>query len=366
MKKALKVTFGTMVAVSLAAPVAALAVTQHPHHHHHHHKHQHAHHHHSVADQIAAWVDVTYMRPSNNGLSVGDYATPPTQVNFDGAHNHYFLEPNNDWDYALGISYRLPHHHTRIFLSYDHYVNNQYQGDTDLRNLGLFPLVDGVLESTVSTTDYELKYHEIRLGAIHDLHFGDRFCLDVSAFFEYDRLRQQVGETNAAVNGTQLGRTTENKVWGFGPGFGFMSHWFFWGPHWQAFAGANTAIIQMDNKFTQRLDGLQGGIVGNVYDYEPTESDSLVGKVDIEFGLKYSCAFRREMHGMKWDVSLGMKYMNMFNVFKNGNTMYQPHGGSGLDDSPVVLAGFAPYLGAAQDWGKYGPFLRFKLGGHNS
>ncbi len=230
--------------------------------------------------------------------------------------------------------------------------------DINIRNLGLPPTVGA---QTVGTYQYDLNAHEFRVGAVHDLHFGDHFCLDVLAFLEYDRIRQNIFETiNRDSNTNFRTRETENLVKGFGPGLGFMSRWYASNPHWHVFAGANTTLLKVENEFSQTLNLVTGA--AGFYDYEPFDSDSIVGKIDIKFGVNYHCAFRREMHGAKWDIALGMKYMNMFNVFKNGNTSYQPNGASGAG----IISNSAPYLGAAQDWGKWGPFLRFQIGGAQS
>ncbi|MGD9592872.1 MAG: Lpg1974 family pore-forming outer membrane protein, partial [Candidatus Berkiella sp.] len=267
------------------------------------------------------------------------------------------------FDYAVGLSFRLPtYRHTRVFVHYDHFQNDiDRQGDTNIRNLGLDP-TDGNGD-TQGISELDIVSHEFRIGAIHDLHFGDHFCLDLLAFFEWDKLRQELTETISQDPTQRLrARRTENIASGWGPGVGFVSRWYAHNPNWHVFAGVNSSLIKMENDFTQTYAQL----VPNTqveYDYDPNESDSIVGKLDIEFGLTYACAFRHEMQGMKWDISLGMRYMNMFNVFKNGNTAYQPlafnNGGNALQVVPV-------YLGAAQDWGKYGPFLRFKIGGNHS
>jgi hypothetical protein len=68
------------------------------------------------------------------------------------------------------------------------------------------------------------------------------------------------------------------------------------------------------------------------------------------------------MKRTKWDMDLGMRYMNMFNVLKNGATAFNPNAGANND----VANDFAPRLGAAFDWGRYGPFLRFSVGGADS
>ncbi len=358
MKKALKVTFGTMLAVSMAAP-AAMAHTRS---------------HHDELDHVAMWGDLTYMRTSGNGLSVGDYAlVPPAgfpQNVFDGARNHYFLEPENEFDFAAGISYRFGHSSAnRVFFSYDRTRNdNDRQGDQNVRNLGIIPTV-GPFTPTFGTTEYDVHGDEYRLGLIHDAHLGDFFCLDLRAFLEYDRIRQNFNEFIVRDNNTDIrSRETENLVRGFGPGVGFNTRWYHPGyKHWHLFAGLNTSLLKLENEYSQTfvVAAGPGVILGQGYDYQPYETDSIVGKLDIEFGLNFGCAFRHEMEGLRWDVSLGMKYMNMFNVFKNGNTAWQPldpnyFNGNGRYEN------FSPYLGAAQDWGKYGPFLRFKIGGSHS
>ncbi len=343
MKKALKVTFGTLLAVSMAAPIAASA--------------------HDVwYNNIAVWGDVTYMKPTNNGLSVGDYALPPAPAAFDGARNHFFLEPENELDWGFGVSARVWGAHTRLFMSYDHFqADHDRQGDINIRNLGV------VAPSTYNTSEYDLNAHEFRVGAVHDLHFGDHFCLDVLAFIEYDRVRQNFTEVINRNNNQDIrARETENLVKGLGPGIGFMSRWYASNPHWHVFAGVNTVLVKTENEyfqtFTVLADNGSPANVGNGYDYQPFDTDSIVGKLDIKFGINYHCAFRREMQGAKWDVALGMRYMNMFNVFKNGNTAYQVFG----DQNARPIPDMPPYLGAAQDWGKWGPFLRFQIGGNAS
>lgn len=377
MKKMLKVTFGTMIAVGMAASGSAFAAkdtapapadeqAEHAHHHHHHghhHHHHHGHHHHHHYDplnNVAAWVEGTYTKPSNNALSVGDLLLATSPGNFDGGRRHTFLEPDMEWDYAVGLTYRMPHTHSRLFFSYDHYENDDdTKGDIDVRNIGLQPA-----PQTNGVASVDLHSNEFRLGVIHDLHFGDHFCLDLLAFFEYDKVRQTTEEFNSA-NGITNSRETENKVKGFGPGVGFMTRWYAHNPHWHIFAGANTIMVATDNDYSTSFTGATVGGVNTFYLYEPEESHSLVGKIDINFGINYRCAFRHEMHGIAWDVSLGMRYMNMFNAFKNGNTAWQPDArlqGNGA----FGPAAFAANLGPAQDWGRYGPFLKFKLGGAHS
>ena len=202
MKKVLKVTFGTMIAVGMSASGSAFAATdaapapadeqaEHAHHHHHHGHHHHHHHHghhyryHDALNNVAVWGEATYTKPSNNGLSVGDLLFANAAANVtDGGRRHTFIDPEMDWDYALGLSYRFPHTHSRLFFNYEHYQNRvDTKGDIDIRNIGLAP--DG--GPTAGSANVDIHSNEFRIGAKHDLHFGDHFCLDVLAFFEYDK-----------------------------------------------------------------------------------------------------------------------------------------------------------------------------------
>jgi len=335
MKKALKVTFGTMLAMSMIGQANAHFIPQHP------------------ENFIAVWVEGTYTKPSNNGLSVGDllFANPNL---FDGGHRHTFLAPDNQWDYALGFSYRLPCQNTRLFFHYDHYDADDSKGDIDIRNLSFAPPPQTQEVATINEHS-----NEFRFGAIHDLHFGDYFSLDLLAFLEYDKLRLTLNETisQAGIIGA---RETENKVRGFGPGVGFMTRWYAHNPHWHIFAGATTAILAADNDYHQTF--LTSAVPPGFYNYDPEESDSLVGKLDINFGINYRCAFRHYFCGAIWDISLGMRYMNIFNAIKNGNTVYNPNA---FDDAGTPI-NFSPNLGFPQDWGRWGPFLKFKIGGKDS
>lgn len=320
---------------------------------------------HMPYQQFAGWVTGSYYKPSNNGLSVGDllFANAPGN-NFDGGHREVFLNPSNDYDYALGFSYRFPHTNTRLFISYDHYDNDiDDHVEFNLRSFGFAPgVVDPVLGEDIIQTQavivYDLSSSEFRAGAIHDLRFGDRFRLDLLAFLEYSRVRQTLDETiipTFVVEEEVNAPLTENKFEGFGPGVGFMTRWSGHCPEWHVFAGGNTTLLYSSHHYTQT------NIVNdtNFYIYEPETSHSVVGKIDIEFGINYHHALKYELHGMQWDISLGMRYLNLFNALKNGNTAFNPNAGANNN----VVANFAPNLGPAQDWGRYGPFLRFKLGG---
>jgi len=155
--------------------------------------------------------------------------------------------------------------------------------------------------------------------------------------------------------------TSENTLRGVGPGIGAMGRAYpiHGCPQWSVFAGLMTSVLYGRHQFTEIFFSSNSG---NFYIYNPEESKALVGKLDIQFGLNYHHSLRHEMHGMKWDITLGMRYMNMFNALKNGNTAWQPNAnGNGGN-----IQNFSANLGPAQDWGRYGPFLKFMIGGAHS
>jgi hypothetical protein len=240
------------------------------------------------------------------------------------------------------------------------------KGDIDIRNIGLDPLFDGVQTNGIASLHE--KAYEFRVGAIHDLHFGDHFCLDLLAFLENDKVSQAVHEFNTETppggggGGGNIAappnvRDTDNRVRGFGPGVGLITRWYAPNPDWHVFAGLTTTILFADNQFNQTFIAAPSPF----YIYAPEDSHSVVGKLDVNFGINYHHALKREMYGMQWDIALGMRYMNMFNALKNGNTAWTPNAAGGQ-----FPANFAANLGSAQDWGRYGPFLKFKLGGAHS
>ncbi|MBS0289932.1 MAG: hypothetical protein JSS07_07875 [Proteobacteria bacterium] len=321
-------------------------------------------------DRFALEGALTYTKPSNNGLSVGDleFANSGILNIFDGGFQHVFLDPDNEFDYALGLTYHLLNSDTRFFIYYDHYVINEEQGNINIRNLGMDPF----FQDTVGFAGVRESAYEFSIGIIHDIHF-DRLCLQLHGFLENDKVAQTLEETlNQArvpigeefFSGTHRARTTENVMHGFGPGIGMFArvYPFRCYPQWDFFAGAKTTLLYANHGYSQALIGSTPTLNDNFYLYEPEKTVSLVGKLDIQFGINYHYAFKYDMNGMQWDLTLGMRYMNMFNALKNGNAAYNPH----ADDDNEMFPNFPANLGYSQDWGRWGPFLKFKMGGAHS
>lgn len=345
MKKAFKVTIGTMLAAALSSTAFA-----------------------DEGDFIAnsaIWVTGTYTESSDNGVSYGDILQAPGILgsNFDGNHRAVFIDGELDFDYALGYSYHIPCTHTRFFVSYDHYKDSNESTNTNVRNLGFLPFFG------VNTTDaigrVTNRSQELRIGLSHALCFGRQFSFDMSAFFEWDEVKQDLYERiEQSLTPEVRTRYTNEKVNGWGPGIGgrMRAIPFACYENWGVFASTNTTLLWADNDYESTLDSTS---LGHLYTYDPESTDSVVGKIDISFGINYNRKFSDLCCSMI-DIALGVRYMNMFNVFKNGGSYANPVYNSGYTPGIGEGSAFEPYsanLGSAQDWGRVGPFLTFAIGG---
>ncbi len=62
-----------------------------------------------------------------------------------------------------------------------------------------------------------------------------------------------------------------------------------------------------------------------------------------------------------FQAALGLRYNNVVNAFKGGNTQLNT-----TNAATNVNTGFAITTGLPSDFGRFGPFLRFSIGGANS
>lgn len=328
MKKVLKVTFGTMLAAGLVT--SAFAGES------------------ELRQRGAVWVTGTYTESSNNGASYGDIQQSPTVVaNFDGERRHVFVDPDLEFDYALGFSYHFCGTETRLFVSYDHFSDHNDSTNVNVRNLNLTP-PSAAYGKVTNHAD------EVRIGLTHSLIFSRRFEFDLSGFFEWDEVKRDIDEAIRSGNAFAT-RNSHNDVQGWGPGIGARARTapFRCYPNVGFFVGGNAALLWADTNY----EVIAFDSTGLTYHYDPEETESVVGKLDISFGLNYTKCFR-DMSGMLVDIALGVRYMNMFNVFKNGNAYFNPV----YANSNAIS--FAANIGsAANDWGRVGPFLTFAIGG---
>lgn len=332
MKIARRVTFSTMLMAALSSTVWASSEAD-------------------FLQRSAVWVTGTYTESSNNGMSYGALVQQAGIVanGTNGEKRHVFVDPDLEFDYALGYSYHFPDSQTRFFFTYDHFTDENTSTNQTIENLHRVPTI---ANPTVGWGQARNHADELRFGLAHALHFSPLFHLDLSGFFEWDEVKRDLNEW--IVGGGSPGvayRNTYNRVQGWGPGVGARARTapFLCYPDVGFFVGANTTLLWADNVYeTDFWDQTT-----LMYHYDPEHTESVVGKIDISFGLDYA----RRLSNMVVDVALGVRYMNMFNVFKNGNAYENPvYPGSGAIN-------YAANLGYPNDWGRVGPFLTFAIGG---
>lgn len=332
MKKALKVTFGAILAAGLASTAFAGES--------------------DVLNRGAVWVTGTWTEISNNGVSYGDLVQTATAGTSDGQKRHVFIDPDMEFDYALGFSQHFCGTKTRGWVTYDHFSHAEDSSNTNVRNIGSVPTP---ATPTFATGNVQNHSDEVRFGLTRTMDFMQGFSLDVSGFFEWDQVKRTIDEAiSGPVAGSFAARTTYERVQGWGPGIGARARSapFRCASNIGFFMGGNATLIWADDQFESSL--VDDGAL--VYLYDPEQTETIVGKIDISFGIDYSRCMR-DFGGTILDIALGVKYMNMFNAFKNGNAYQNPvYIGSG---------GFAysANLGTSNDFGRVGPFLTFALGG---
>jgi len=328
MKKALQVTFGAVMAIGIVGAVSANDAT---------------------VGRTALLLTGTYSKITANGLSYGDLLLANGAGGGDGYRRHTFIDPDWEFDFGVGLTHRFCGTNSRVFVYWDHFRSDDNASTSGLRNLGLAP---GAI--TTGAMDVESKSDELRIGLSRAMHFGHHFILDLGGFFEWDKIERNTEESNVQAGTNDRFRSTENEMQGFGPGVAVMARAF---PssdyrHFSVFMGANTALLYANNEYDQSF------FIGEAlnYHYQPDDSKSVVGKLDISFGIDYCNSIHTDHTGLAVGISLGMRYMNIFNAFKNGNVAYNP------------TAAVEPpnYLGGANDFGRIGPFLQVRVGGANS
>ncbi len=336
MKKALQVTFGAVMALSIVGTVQAYD---------------------AALGRTALLLTGTYSKTTNDGLSYGDILLAPSTVPGtpgDGYRRHTFIDPDWEFDYGIGLTHRFCGSKTHFFMYYDHFRGDDSAATSGVRNLGIPLAGNGAI--TNGSMDVETKSDEFRLGLSRGLNVGRHFSLDLGGFFEWDKIERNSEEYQSQAGVPNRFRSTENEVKGFGPGVSVMARAF---PsqnycHFSVFMGAMTTLLYANNEFDQAL------YVGEdlFYQYQPDDSKSVLGKLDISFGIDYCNRIRTDCNGMTVGMSLGVRYLNIFNAFKNGNTAY-----NNAIQAGGAVEGFAANTGSTNDFGRIGPFFQVRIGG---
>lgn len=337
MRKACLFTCGTLFAASMAPAYAQID---------------------DFVTRSAVSITGTYTETSNNGLSMGDYQIAPSTSGFVG-RRAIFINPDSEFDYAVGYTYHIPCTSTHFFMSYDHYrTEDENSAFGDVVNIEISPILNTQVSDTARVEQHS---DEFRVGFAHYLDFGRAFVLDLSGFFEWDKVSRSLYETAAGevLFGNSsfaiASRSTDSKMDGWGPGMGVMAIIKpFNDPHWGFFVDVKTSLLWVENTFSQSLQNSQPplALVGD-YSLDPEGSESMVGKLDMKFGIDYCKVFPSAM----FEAALGMRYMNIINALKNGNTFFNPFWPN---------LSYAANTGFPNDWGRIGPFLTFRVGGKDA
>lgn len=344
MKTAIKLTLGTMLAASVAAPAQA-----------------------ELWDRLGVTGTATYTEASNNGLSMGDLrvAAPVGAVVPAGGYRAFFVEPEHTWDFGVGLHYRVGHgnasHDTRVYVDYDHFREDHERQAAGLRNIGLNPPAAGPATDVVA--DVRHRAHQLRAGILQTIHFGSMLDLTLNGFFDYTKIERKMEEI-ARLNLNTHARTTEDEMRGYGLGFGAAAR----GtplracPEFGLFGGINGTLLYADHEYNQSFY-TSGAGVGPQFNYAftPEDSKSIVVKLDAEAGVDYRRVINSDMARFLFQAALGVRFTNVVNAFKSGNTAFNP---TVLNNNPV--ANHATWTGHPYDFGRMGPFLRLTLGGADS
>lgn len=324
----------------------------------------------AAADQFLEYTEVfvrgTYTKPSNNGLSIGDVQIIIPAAALDRFNQAVFLKPKFKWDYTVGLNYRFPDTRTRFFVDYDHFREDASRTDNSILDIGVVPPPGLNLIPVFEYASLLYATQEIRAGFKRLIPFHHRFLVDLGAFLEYDKLNRTMREY---INGEHPAegapvetsfRETDNIVKAFGPGVGvliagipFKSCKYF-----GLFGGVATSLLYAKNRFDEsNVVTLLNGTQILEYDYNPENSYSILGKFDVNFGIDYRRSIPVSGSKVNTGLTLGMRYVNYINAFKNGNTYFNPF--PSTDD-------FAANTGHAEDFGRFGPYLQLSVGGQKT
>lgn len=331
MKTALKVAIGSLLAVGSISNAMA-----------------------DFGGRVSGAATLTYTEASNNGLSIGDIRIVAGN---DDQRRAQFLEPEFTADYALELTYRVQNTDTRLFVSYDHFSDDEETLAEQVSHLGF-----GAAFSSANNARAEHDSQEFRFGARHVLHFGNRFDMQLNGFVDYHKLERDVFED--VRNGALIRqRHIVDEMRGWGPGFGaqgrvqLMAN----NPCWGLSGGANVSLLYVDNEYVQTFRDETGAFENNGYSHvNPQDSKSVVTKVDTHLALDFTRGVKSDMANFLLSVVLGVKYQNINNALKNTNTGWSS-AATGVADSDDSL-----HVANPVDWGRMGPFLQVRLGGRHA
>lgn len=338
----------------------------------------------SVLQNSAIHANGGWSKTSNNGLSFGNVQQQPAIVGFPnfGVQKAVFAAPSDHFDGGLGYSYHFACTKARLFFHYD-YFNDSDRGNSAQRliNLGIPPLPPPftvALDQPVGFGIVHNRSNDFILGLDRRLDFGPAYHINTALFIEWGKVSRHFLETIAQIReneeeqirGTlKATRDTDNSFRGWGAGMGVKGHAkpfscslpdfgifgsFMGSLLWGRNEYSSTAFLEVNNPLLA-TNGL-------IYSLIPEDTHSAVTKLDISLGIDYSHAFLVNTDYVQVGIAFGIRYINYINIFKNGNTFFNPIAPNAV---PPVF-NYALNTGSAEDWSRFGPFFQIRVGGQES
>lgn len=292
------------------------------------------------ADDVFSRVSVRaaahYDQPSNERAAYATRATAGTV-----AGETFFVEPDYEWDYSLGLEYMLPNSdNSSLLFDYDHYNNSKSENKTGVLS-SVLPAGGLAAGASSRTGSLELKDHSFRLGARRVLGFGDRFDVQLGGYAEYAKVERNYTITEVA-GANAVTAISNDEANGWGPSFDMYGRWYPMGRHscFSLLAGVEAAFLYGDSSFSARQVNQAGALVG---DNDSNRSD--LNHVFTRLGGTVALAYARPVNdSFKFGLKVGGRWMNYTNAFK---------GASDLSSGRT-------------DYGRWGPFLEVSVGGVDS
>lgn len=285
----------------------------------------------------SVWVRGHWDEPSNERFV---YAVKPAVAPFVG--ETYFVEPDNDFNFAFGLEYAIPMSeadtHFSAVLDYDQYSTSQNDVKSGLPFTSAIPGGLAAAANADRRGDLHLRDHTWRLGVRRAKEFG-RFDWQLGAFAEYSKVARTYSILEAnGVAGNQL--YTKQESDGFGPSFDMMGRLYPWGRDtgFSVFGTGETAFLYADQSF-QGVD-TANGVLQNV-DSNRADINAVMVRLGATVGVGYARPISEDLVvGFK----VGGRWMNYHNAFKNSS------------DLTV----------GRNDYGRMGPFVELRVGGTHS
>ncbi|HET9843376.1 MAG TPA: hypothetical protein VFP93_01795, partial [Gammaproteobacteria bacterium] len=279
MKKALKYTLSALAAAMIAAPAQANPW--------------------NFINELTFKAALTYTEASGN---TANYA----YTGFPQTWRPLFVEPDHEWDYALGLEWRIPGSNTHVFFDFEHFRDDASETAVGAGTFGALPVAGATAFGSL-----EHREKDFKLGLRHTLEFGPHFDLALGAAIDAAKIERRFNEigTDPVVGvGT---RFTHEETDAIGPFFDVTGRAYPWGQGrygncWSLWARAGFGLLYAEHDYT--LTTAVPGLV--LPSFDPEDTNSIITKVEADFGVEFGRVLRLDFINMSLAARLGVKYIN--------------------------------------------------------